>query len=232
MVGRVAHLFVGVGGANLISEHLARHAGDGHLARREDIYEHNGIRICKRVDEVVAQRLETRIAVRLEHDDNVLEVQRLGSMKRRLHFGRVMAVVIHEHDAAGLTHVRETAAGTLERGEGRRGLLCIEAEHIGRNKGGSGVQHVMTTGIVFNGDGANSPIGKSDRKIGTEGMAGSPRRADGVETLAFTIGEHRTTSRTGELDEARILTTDDDRAVLVHQTHKRAERVFDLASEP
>ena len=63
-------------GAHVIGEHLRGDARNGHLASREHINQQQLIGIGKCIGKVVAQGLQARIAVRLEHDVDVLVTQR------------------------------------------------------------------------------------------------------------------------------------------------------------
>ena len=134
--------------------------GDGHLAGGEHVDEHHGVGIGERVDEVIAERLEARVAMRLEHNGDLGEIEGFGGMERRLDLGGMVAVVIHEHDAARLAHVREAAARTLEGGQGASRVLGVKTEHIGGGKGGRGVEHVVAAGIVLDGDRAHRAVGQ------------------------------------------------------------------------
>ena len=81
-------------GAHSVGEHLRGDARNRHLAGREHINEQQLIGIGKGIGKVIAQSLQTRIAVRLEYDVNMLVAQRRGSSERRLDLGGMMAIDI------------------------------------------------------------------------------------------------------------------------------------------
>ena len=72
--GAVHDLLARMLGAHGIGEHLRGDTRNGNLASREHINQQQFIGIGKCIGKVVAQGLQARIAVRLEHDVDVISV--------------------------------------------------------------------------------------------------------------------------------------------------------------
>ena len=86
----------------------------------------------------------------------------------------------------------------------------------------------MATGVVLNGDLTLGTVGKADSEVAAEGVARGGRVEAHVHAVALAVGEHSAPTGAGQLDEARVLTADDDRAILTHEAHERAEGLLDL----
>ena len=80
----------------------------------------------------------------------------------------------------------------------------------------------MATGVVLNGDLTLGTVRKGDSAVGAEGMARGGRVEAHVHAVALAVGEHSAPTGAGQLDEARVLTADDNRAILAHEAHERA----------
>ena len=90
-----------------------------------------------------------------------------------------------------------------------------------------GVEHIVAARVALNLDGVLGAVLKADDKVTLDALD-VRMHADDVVGLGKTVGKHAATGRPGKLDQMRVLATDDDRAVLAHQTHKLGEGGLDL----
>ena len=215
-------------GSDRIGEHLAGDARDGHLASREHVDEHELVGVGERVREILAQRLQARIAMRLEHDDDVAEVESMGGGERRLDLGGMMAVIVYDGDAAHVADMREATTRALERREGAGGGIRIEPHDERRRERGGGVQHVVHARIMLDGDLVRDAGGQLHIEGAPERVLGGMEGAYDVIRSVRTIRDHAAPRSARELDQARVLAAYDNRAVLSHEVHERAERLLDL----
>ena len=85
-----------------------------------------------------------------------------------------------------------------------------------------GVEHVVATGIALDLHSALSAVLKANDKVTLDALD-IRVHADDVVALGKAVGKHVTARRLGELDQMRVLTADDDGAVLAHQAHEFGE---------
>ena len=110
----------GHGFPDFVGQRIDGHAGNRVLAGRIDVGENDFIGERQRRAEVAQQMRGARVAMRLEHAQDPAGAGRSRSAQHRGDFGRMMAVVVHDHSTVRLALALETALGAAELGQRRR----------------------------------------------------------------------------------------------------------------
>ena len=81
---------------------FAGDAFDRRFARRINFGDHQNIRLIERAAEIVPKRLRARVAVRLKKNQQPLVAAAARRFERGADFGRMMAVIVDQRDAANI----------------------------------------------------------------------------------------------------------------------------------
>ena len=132
--------------------------GIGCLAGGIDIGHDHGAGVVHAGAELLEQRLQAGVAVRLHHRDHVARAGLAGGLQHGHDLDRVVAVIVDHGDAAGLAGLGEAALDALEAGEGaaQRGVVDL---HLHRD--GDGGQAFWTRCAGPASAGGTAPCGAS-----------------------------------------------------------------------
>ena len=119
-------------------QRVERHARNRRLTGRVDVGQHDFIGGAQRRAELAHQLAGASVAVRLEHDDDAPVDAGAGGGDDGGDLGRVMTVVVYDHDAVFFPEALESPLGALELrqrgGDGREGDADLEADGHGRER--------------------------------------------------------------------------------------------------
>ena len=124
-------------------ERLARDPGNRSLARRIDIRQNENIGLIERAAEFIPEMLRACIAMRLEKNEQAVELAPAGRLERGANLGRVMAVIVDHGDVVHDPLDVEPAPDAGKMREPFADQLCGHAEIQRDGSGRSGVAHVM-----------------------------------------------------------------------------------------
>ena len=114
--------------------------GIGRLAGRIDLGQDEDVRLVEGRGELVHEMGEPRVAVGLEDGDQAPRPAALGGVERRLDLGRMMAVVLDDHDVPDRGLELEAPARPVVGGQGLEdeGGRDVEVEADGHRGQGVG----------------------------------------------------------------------------------------------
>src|ERR1700736_4307226 len=128
---------------NEVREVARLDAGGVVLAGAVDVDHQHPIRVAERAREVFDQRGKSRVAVRLEHDDQPAVAHLARGLQRGTHLGRMVRVIVVDGSALEDAQELEPPVRAGESREGPRHVFEAHAE-LERDSGGCGrVLHVV-----------------------------------------------------------------------------------------
>src|ERR671923_241597 len=80
------------------SESFTGHARDGRFAGRVNVGQHKKVGLVEGAAKFVPKMLRARVAMRLEEDEEAVELATAGGIEGRTDFGGMMAVIVDDGD--------------------------------------------------------------------------------------------------------------------------------------
>src|SRR5712671_5679543 len=131
------------GGANGVGQRLPSDAGDGTLARRVDVHQHDHVGLIEGPAKFVPKMLRARVPVGLEEHQKAFEMADARGLERRANFNRMMAVIVDQGDVVDHSlDVKPAAdAGEFFQTDANQVRRYIQIKRYGG--GGGGIPHVV-----------------------------------------------------------------------------------------
>ena len=131
---------------DFVRERLDGDAGEWIFAGAVDIGQDDLVGAGEGAAEFAQEVARARVAVRLEGDEDAARHAGAGGGEDGGDFGRVVAVVVDDHDAVGFAENVEAAFGAFEFGERAGDTVERDAQLEADGDGGEGVEQVVAAG--------------------------------------------------------------------------------------